>query len=406
MESNDKSGKGKRYHSPSYKKENIKKQQEKGDLVLQLNQFQGGSDDEDEKDDDAIKTNDVKLKGKRASMPEQKIQKDIVGLKQSDSPHKTKKHNSITENEVGEVVSKAAAMTLNPKLIKNVDSLSQAGKGEDGFQKVNQDSFLRIENLFHMNNFNLFAVLDGHGVSGHLVSQFVTKYLTSHINKNKKLALLNNEEDVYKIIKKKGYDPIRHWFAHAEKDLKKNDIDASFSGTTCVLLFQLGPKLICANVGDSRCIMVTKKGIIPLSIDQKPNNPEESERIVSMGGEISQYEEDGVKSGPYRVWVKGQYFPGIAMSRSIGDLIATEIGVYSVPEVIEAEIDENTQFIVLASDGVWEFLDNNAVKDIVMPFYLKNDPKGACKALIAESTAWWKKMDEVIDDITAICIFF
>ena len=152
--------------------------------------------------------------------------------------------------------------------------------------------------------------------------------------------------------------------------------------------------------------MITDKEVIPLSIDQKLNTEGEMQRIVKLGGDVSQYEEDGVKSGPYRVWKKNEMYPGIAMSRSIGDLIATTLGVIPEPEYIEKEIDDKTKFIILASDGVWEFLDNKMVRDIVMPFYNKNDPDGACHALIDESTKWWLNEDVVVDDITVIAIFF
>ena len=54
--------------------------------------------------------------------------------------------------------------------IKKVGSYSQAGKGEDGFTKVNQDSFLVLQNEYNLKDFNIFSVLDGHGVNEHLVS--------------------------------------------------------------------------------------------------------------------------------------------------------------------------------------------------------------------------------------------
>ena len=172
------------------------------------------------------------------------------------------------------------------------------------------------------------------------------------------------------------------------------------------MVFQVGEKLICANVGDSRAILVRGNDIIPLSIDQKPDDPEESKRIVQNGGEISQFEEDGEKSGPFRVWKKGEVYPGIAMSRSIGDLIATTLGVIPEPKFLEEKIDKDTKFMVVASDGVWEFLENETVRDIVMPYYQKNDPNGACKELIKKSTEWWNKEDIVVDDITVVVVFF
>ena len=106
------------------------------------------------------------------------------------------------------------------------------------------------------------------------------------------------------------------------------------------------------------------------------------------------------------MWKKGEVYPGIAMSRSIGDFIASTLGVIPEPKFIEEKIDSDSRFLVVASDGVWEFLDNNRVAEIVMPFYKKKDPDGACKALIKESTEWWNKEDIVVDDITCIVVFF
>ena len=292
--------------------------------------------------------------------------------------------------------------------VKNVGSQSQAGKGEDGFTKVNQDSFLVLQNEYNLKDFNIFSVMDGHGVNGHLVSRFVTKYFTSFFKNNKKMNSSNDDENaVYYRLKKNEYDILKRAFRHAERDIGKNsDIDANFSGTTCVMVFQVGEKIICANVGDSRAIIVKGNKVIPLSIDQKPDDPEESKRIIENGGEISQFEEDGEKSGPFRVWKKGEVYPGIAMSRSIGDLIASTLGVIPEPKFLEEKIDKDTKFIVVASDGAWEFLENNTVRDIVMPYYEKNDPNGACKELIKKSTEWWNKEDIVVDDITVIVVFF
>ena len=217
-----------------------------------------------------------------------------------------------------------------------------------------------------------------------------------------------NEDSIYLRLKKSDYHILRRLFRHAERDLhKKTKIDANFSGTTCVMVAQIGDRFICANIGDSRAIMIkTGNEIVPLSIDQKPDDPEESKRIVQNGGEISQYEEDGEKSGPYRIWKKGEVYPGIAMSRSVGDFIATSLGVVPEAKFIEEKIDQDCKFIVVASDGIWEFLDNKRVGEIVMPYYKNDDPDGACKALIKEATEWWNKEDIVVDDITVVVVFF
>jgi len=70
---------------------------------------------------------------------------------------------------------------------------------------------------------------------------------------------------------------------------------------------------------------------IQLSNDHKPNNEEEKSRIEKCGGKVEKYIEKGIRIGPYRVWKKGEAYPGIAMSRSIGDRIASKYGVICTP---------------------------------------------------------------------------
>ena len=395
----DKKNKG-RYLSPSFRKGAVKEKKEEDEGGFKINLIAAENDDDDE-DTKSPSPN----KHKKNKKKEEKEKPNITTIKDDTKEKEKSKHRSSTHT----IPDECKINAIPEGRIKKVASLSQAGKGEDGFTKVNQDSFLVLQNQYNFKDFNIFSVMDGHGVNGHLVSRFVTKYFTSFFKNNKKMNASNeSEEAVCYRLKKNNYDILKRAFRHAERDISKNsDIDANFSGTTCVMVFQIGEKLICANVGDSRAIMFKgNDNIIPLSIDQKPDDPEESKRIIENGGEISQFEEDGEKSGPFRVWKKGEVYPGIAMSRSIGDLIASTLGVIPEPKFIEDKVDKDTKFIVIASDGVWEFLDNKTVCDIVMPYYKKNDPEGACKTLIKQSTEWWNKEDIVVDDITVVIVFF
>ena len=373
----DKKNKG-RFLSPSFRKGAVKDKKEK-----------------ENEDGDEFKINLMNAEEENEEPEEPKV---------TQKKSKGKEHHSHSSKSNPDMKVNA----LPEGRVKKVGAYSQAGKGEDGFTKVNQDSFLVLQNQYNFKDFNIFSVLDGHGINGHLVSRFITKYFTSFFKNNKKMNSNENEDAVYYRLKKKDNEIMKKAFRHAERDLEKNsEIDANFSGTTCVMVLQVGEKLLCANVGDSRAILVKDNNVIvPLSIDQKPDDPEEKKRIEESGGEISQFEEDGEKSGPFRVWKKGEAYPGIAMSRSIGDYIATTLGVIPVPKFMDEKLDKDSKFIVVASDGVWEFLDNQKVADMVMPFYKKDDPDGACKALIKESTQWWNQEDVVVDDITVIVVFF
>lgn len=59
-----------------------------------------------------------------------------------------------------------------------------------------------------------------------------------------------------------------------------------------------------------------------------------------------------------RVWLKNENLPGLAMSRSFGDATACKVGVNAVPEIKVFDLAIEDRVIVLASDGVWEFLEN------------------------------------------------
>ena len=377
--------------SPSFRKGNVIKDNLDGDSDdgdFKINLIEAEDEEEESKSPSPQKRKPDKKKSKESS---------------------TINISSIKNNTEQTIKEKKTVNALKEGRVKNVGSYSQAGKSEDGFTKINQDSFLVLQSEYNLKDFNIFCVMDGHGNNGHLVSRYLMKYINLFFKNNKKMNASNqNEDSIYLRLKKSDYHILRRLFRHAERDLhKKSKIDANLSGTTCVMVAQIGDRFICANIGDSRAIMIkTGNEIVPLSIDQKPDDPEESKRIVQNGGEISQYEENGEKSGPYRIWKKGEVYPGIAMSRSVGDFIATSLGVIPEAKFIEEKIDQDCKFIVVASDGIWEFLDNKRVGEIVMPYYKNDDPDGACKALIKEATEWWNKEDIVVDDITVVIVFF
>lgn len=72
-----------------------------------------------------------------------------------------------------------------------------------------------------------------------------------------------------------------------------------------------------------------------MSKDQKPDDPMEKKRILKMGGRVEAFTDiDGEPIGPARVWLRDENIPGLAMSRSMGDMIAQGVGVISEPGFI------------------------------------------------------------------------
>ncbi len=201
-------------------------------------------------------------------------------------------------------------------------------------------------------------------------------------------------------------------FLDANEELFSGILDIRFSGSTCVSLITLGQKIFCSNVGDSRGILgkITSDGRLvaqALSRDQKPCQADEAERIIKSGGRIDAFKDhDKNPIGPLRVWLKHEDIPGLAMTRSFGDEAAARVGVVAEPEILELDLQKDDKFIVLASDGVWEFLSNEDVAKIVHPFFDKRNAEGAAEALVRESYLKWKtEEDDIIDDITCVIIF-
>jgi serine/threonine protein phosphatase PrpC len=300
--------------------------------------------------------------------------------------------------------------------IKSCESITVPGKKENGNKKINQDTFIIERNINGVLNFNIFGVLDGHGEYGHYASQFVSRHMISHIKNHPLIKKCDDPKEIYQKLILNGYEIIANLFTDADVQIQKEKFDVQNSGTTCVIVIQLEEKIICANTGDSRAIIIYNKDnndnlvntkIYNLSYDCKPELPNECKRIYECGGCVEKALDDNdQEGGPYRVWVYGEDYPGLAMSRSIGDLDAKKIGVIPNPQIVEYTIDSNSKYMLIASDGIWEFISNEEAMRIGNKFYLRNDATGLCNELYKESVNFWIKEYCIIDDITLIVVFF
>ena len=287
----------------------------------------------------------------------------------------------------------------------------------------NQDVSLILEDVCGIKNYNIYCIMDGHGSNGHLVSNYIKEKIIQNLNNisfyfkklSNKSTKIEYPENILELIKNKleknNYKKIKDFYKLVDNGLSANEIffDINFSGSTCIILFHIGNFLICSNVGDSRAIMVKENNeIIELSKDQKPDDEKEKIRIEKMGGIISQCNDlydDGKEGGPFRIWVKGKDYPGIAMSRSIGDKIAHDIGVISEPDILCFNINDKCEYLVIGSDGIWQYLENNIVSEIIRPFFVEKNAESGVKEIIRKSSLAWIEKDKIADDITASIIF-
>jgi len=228
------------------------------------------------------------------------------------------------------------------------------------------------------------GVFDGHGAEGRPIAHFVrdnisrmTLEMASHhphaTIDTPPAAGENAPPPVSRDVHRIRMEALRSAFSRAERGLtdESNRIDHLFSGTTAVVSWMFRDDVYTAWAGDSRCIVGravegddgrVRYRPVDLSHDQKPSRPDEKKRVKSAGGRVARWRRN---IGPLRVWLPRDWIPGLAMTRSIGDTVLSEYGVSPVPEVSYTRLCAADAFMVLASDGVWEFMTSGEVTEFV-----------------------------------------
>jgi serine/threonine protein phosphatase PrpC len=283
------------------------------------------------------------------------------------------------------------------KLPGNLPPIIACQKGSKGFKDTqpNQDNFTVT---YFKNGWTLAAAFDGHGPCGHIVShrcaQTVPFYLTQSASFPSDI-----KEALVEAFETAQQDLVGHAL--------QNQWDVQASGSTAIACLWKGNKIYTANVGDSRCIVGSEsdRKLIFETEDHKPNSEAEKARIESRGGEVrSKTYPDGWVN--HRIFVKGTTYPGLCMARTFGDESVKAHGVIATPEVQEMTLDiDRKPFIILASDGVWEFMDSQFVVRAMSKKIVTDGPKVAIQKLQREAQKRWKDEEgDYCDDITSMLI--
>ncbi|KAL9272677.1 Spermine synthase-like protein [Drosera capensis] len=122
-------------------------------------------------------------------------------------------------------------------------------------------------------------------------------------------------------------------------------------GSTAVVVVVGRDEVVVANCGDSRAVMGRGGAAVPLTEDHKPDRPDELARIEAAGGRVINWH------GPRISGV-------LATSRSIGDHYLRPY-VTSQPEVKVYKRTKDDEFLILATDGLWDVVSNEVACQVV-----------------------------------------
>jgi serine/threonine protein phosphatase PrpC len=270
---------------------------------------------------------------------------------------------------------------------------STKGKKGGSDTAANQDNFSVTR--FKASGLEIYCCNDGHGKCGHNVSYRTVRTVPYYVANS-----VFFPDEMAKAI--------TDAFELAQLDVMGNSLSESFdaqgSGTTAACIVKKGRTIWTAHCGDSRIALGTPDAkVIFETKDHKPDDKEEQERIEKLGGEVRsfKYEDDWTV---HRMFIKGRNYPGLCMSRSFGDDCVKEHGVTAIPDVKEVTIKEGEKaMVIMASDGVWEFLDTSWVLRAVLKALPGKGLMRCAKKLTREAKHRWKDEEgDYCDDITAI----
>lgn len=220
-------------------------------------------------------------------------------------------------------------------------SVSEYAYTEDGnyyYRDAMEDDHFIRDNIFgDGRSAGLFGILDGHG--GYKVSRFCTDSIPDNFCK----LYDDYDEDLERLF--------QVVFNKIDDELKI--IGAAEVGSTACVCFvrkeTSGTVAYIANLGDTRAILVSLDGVERITVDHKASDPKEVIRIEEVQGIVMNNR------------VSGQ----LAVTRALGDLNLKREGVINTPYFRKVNITPKDKFIIIASDGLWDVIDDQKTYELV-----------------------------------------
>ncbi|KAJ8476924.1 hypothetical protein OPV22_020651 [Ensete ventricosum] len=238
-----------------------------------------------------------------------------------------------------------------------------------GHRHMMEDGYGVISNIHGDSKQAFFGVFDGHG--GRAAVDFVSEKLGKNI-----VAALDEPEKE----ENKAEMAIKAGYLTTDRDFLTQGVSSGACAATVLLR---DGELHVANVGDCR-VVLSRKGVADaLTDDHRAGREDERNRIENSGGYVT------CRNGIWRVQ------DSLAVSRAIGDLNMKE-WIISEPETETVQLTPDCEFLILASDGLWDKVESQEAVDVVSR---QSNTIKSCRDLIEISCRRGNR-----DDITVMVI--
>ena len=203
-----------------------------------------------------------------------------------------------------------------------------------GYRDYMEDKSRVVQNINGDRNSHLFCLFDGHGGAN------VSQYLQENFHKYfKDILPLSNPQKNFKEL-----------FSTVDNKIKDLNL-LNMGATACIIYItkENGKKVLySANIGDTRSLLISSNDYKRLSYDHRATDSNEYNRIIKNGGIV----------------FAGRVYGSLMLSRAFGDWELKSYGVVSEPHVTKIYINDNDKYVIVATDGIWDTLEDGDVYNI------------------------------------------
>jgi serine/threonine protein phosphatase PrpC len=219
-------------------------------------------------------------------------------------------------------------------------SVRQSSKKDHLGHDVDEDRYRVIPSINGNKRQAIFALFDGH--LGESAANFAAKQLPNHLVES---ITANPTESKIQLLQSA--------FKQTEQDLKGTNAD--YAGTTASVAYLENSDLYLSWLGDSRIMVLTPDGQVIESTEHKPTNPTEIKRLTKLPCDKDSWASQSVTRAFGQKWMRDNR-PGIIIAE---------------PENLQVKLPENS-IVVIASDGLWNFLSTEQTTKLVKKFLSMN----------------------------------